>query len=84
MADRLNVTDLDFDALKANLKNFLKQQSEFSDYDFEGAGLNVLLDILAYNTHYNSYYLNKISLHYLGDIILYWFLRTSGDALKVV
>ena len=61
MADRLNVTDLDFDALKANLKNFLKQQSEFSDYDFEGAGLNVLLDILAYNTHYNSYYLNMLA-----------------------
>ena len=61
MADRLNVTDLDFDTLKTNLKNFLKQQSEFSDYDFEGAGLNVLLDILAYNTHYNSYYLNMLA-----------------------
>jgi hypothetical protein len=61
MADRLNVTDLDFDTLKANLKTFLKQQSEFSDYDFEGAGLNVLLDILAYNTHYNSYYLNMLA-----------------------
>ena len=61
MADRLNVTDLDFDTLKSNLKTFLKQQSEFSDYDFEGAGLNVLLDILAYNTHYNSYYLNMLA-----------------------
>jgi hypothetical protein len=61
MADRLNVTDLDFDELKTNLKNFLKQQTEFSDYDFEGAGLNVLLDILAYNTHYNSYYLNMLA-----------------------
>jgi hypothetical protein len=61
MADRLNVTDLDFDTLKTNLKNFLKQQTEFSDYDFEGAGLNVLLDILAYNTHYNSYYLNMLA-----------------------
>jgi len=61
MADRLNVTDLDFDTLKSNLKSFLKQQSEFSDYDFEGAGLNVLLDILAYNTHYNSYYLNMLA-----------------------
>ena len=61
MADRLNVTELDFDTLKTNLKNFLKQQSEFSDYDFEGAGLNVLLDILAYNTHYNAYYLNMLA-----------------------
>ena len=36
------------------LKNFLKQQSEFNDYDFDGSGLNVLLDVLAYNTHYNA------------------------------
>jgi hypothetical protein len=60
MANRLTVTDLDFDTIKTNLKNFLKQQSEFSDYDFEGAGLNVLMDILAYNTHYNAYYMNMI------------------------
>jgi hypothetical protein len=33
MADRLRVTELDFDAIKQNLKNFLKQQSEFTDYD---------------------------------------------------
>lgn len=61
MADRLNVSSLDFDTIKTNLKNFLKQQSEFQDYDFEGAGLNILLDILAYNTHYNSYYLNMVA-----------------------
>lgn len=61
MADRLNVTELDFDSIKSNLKTFLKQQSEFSDYDFEGAGLSVLLDILAYNTHYNAYYMNMLA-----------------------
>lgn len=61
MADRLRVTELDFDTIKTNLKNFLKQQSQFTDYDFEGAGLNVLLDILAYNTHYNAYYLNMVA-----------------------
>jgi hypothetical protein len=61
MADRLRVTELDFDAIKNNLKNFLRQQSEFSDYDFDGSGLSVLLDILAYNTHYNAYYLNMIA-----------------------
>jgi hypothetical protein len=61
MAARLQVTDLDFDTIKTNLKNFLRQQSEFTDYDFEGAGLNVLLDILAYNTHYNAYYLNMVA-----------------------
>jgi hypothetical protein len=54
MATNLNVTELDFADIKNNLKNFLKQQSEFSDYDFDGSGLNVLLDVLAYNTHYNA------------------------------
>ena len=54
MATNLNVTELDFDQIKQNLKNFLKQQSEFSDYDFDGSGLSVLLDVLAYNTHYNA------------------------------
>jgi hypothetical protein len=61
MADRLKVTELDFDTIKSNLKAFLNQQSEFTDYDFEGSGLSVLLDILAYNTHYNAYYLNMVA-----------------------
>lgn len=61
MVDRLRITELDFDTIKTNLKAFLKQQSEFSDYDFDGSGLNVLLDILAYNTHYNAYYLNMVA-----------------------
>ena len=61
MADRLRVTELDFDTIKTNLKSFLKQQSEFTDYDFDGSGLSVLLDILAYNTHYNAYYLNMVA-----------------------
>ena len=54
MATNLNVTELDFDQIKRNLKNFLKQQNEFTDHDFEGSGLNTLLDVLAYNTHYNA------------------------------
>ena len=54
MATNLNVTELDFDQIKRNLKNFLKQQTEFTDHDFEGSGLNTLLDVLAYNTHYNA------------------------------
>jgi hypothetical protein len=61
MADRLNVTDLDFDQIKSNLKTFLKQQTEFQDYDFDGSGMSVLLDVLAYNTHYNAYYLNMVA-----------------------
>lgn len=55
---RIQVGELDFDAIKLNLKNFLKGQSEFSDYDFEGSGLSTLLDVLAYNTHYNAIYNN--------------------------
>jgi hypothetical protein len=54
MATNLRVTELDFDQIKNNLKNFLRTQSEFSDFDFEGSGLSVLLDVLAYNTHYNA------------------------------
>ena len=61
MANRLRVTELDFDQIKNNLRTFLKQQSQFQDYDFEGAGLNILLDLLAYNTHYNAYYLNMVA-----------------------
>ncbi len=61
MADRLRVTELDFDSIKTNLRSFLQQQKEFSDYDFSGSGLSILLDILAYNTHYNAYYLNMVA-----------------------
>jgi len=61
MADRLRVTELDFDTIKTNLKTFLNQQSEFTDYDFDGAGLSVLIDLLAYNTHYNAYYVNMVA-----------------------
>jgi hypothetical protein len=57
----LQITDLDFNSIKNNLKNFLKNQSTFTDYDFEGSGMNVLLDLLAYNTYYNSYYMNMIA-----------------------
>tara|TARA_Y100000361_G_scaffold37487_1_gene32104 strand:- start:14519 stop:16720 length:2202 start_codon:yes stop_codon:yes gene_type:complete len=51
---QLNVTELDFASIKSNLKNFLKDQSEFSDYDFEGSGLSHIIELLAYNTHYNG------------------------------
>ena len=50
----LNVTELDFEQIKANLKNYLKTQSEFNDYDLEGSGMSILLDVLSYNTHYNA------------------------------
>lgn len=56
--NKINVSDLDFDLIKSNLKEFLKGQDQFTDYDFDGSGLSVLLDILAYNTHYNAMYTN--------------------------
>ncbi|NDB60591.1 hypothetical protein EB001_19410, partial [bacterium] len=54
----LKVADLDFFSIKNNLKNYLRSQSTFQDYDFEGSGMSVLLDILAYNTYYNAFYMN--------------------------
>lgn len=57
----LRITELDFDSIKNNLKTFLRSQDEFQDFDFEGAGMSVLLDILAYNTFYQSFYLNMVA-----------------------
>lgn len=54
----LKVSDLDFFKIKDNLKNYLRSQQQFTDYDFDGSGMSVLLDLLAYNTYYNSFYLN--------------------------
>jgi len=54
MAVNSNVTELDFDQIKNGLKTYLSSQSKYNDYDFEGSGMSVLLDILAYNTHYNA------------------------------
>ena len=56
--NKIQTTELDFDGIKTSLKNFLRGQQRFSDYDFEGSGLNILLDVLAYNTHFNALYLN--------------------------
>ena len=58
---KLQVTELDFDDIKNNLKTYLKGQSEFSDYNFEGSGLSVLIDTLAYNTHYLGMNANMLS-----------------------
>ena len=55
---KLEISQLNFDAIKANLKRFLSNQNTFKDYDFEGSGMAVLLDLLAYNTHYLSYNAN--------------------------
>ena len=55
---KMNITELDFDGIKSNLKTYLKGQTEFTDFDFEGSGMTVLLDTLAYNTHYSAFMAN--------------------------
>ena len=59
-SNKLNITDLEFDGIKSNLITFLKNQTQFQDYDFEGSGMSVLIDLLAYNTHYMGYYANML------------------------
>lgn len=61
MAEKLVVTELEFEAIKASLKSFLQTQSTFIDYNFEGSGLSVLINLLAYNTYYNAYYINMLA-----------------------
>lgn len=55
------LTQLDFTEYKNSLKTYLKEQEEFKDYDFDGSNLSVMLDILAYNTYQNAFYLNMVS-----------------------
>ncbi|MAM98150.1 MAG: hypothetical protein CL701_06230, partial [Chloroflexi bacterium] len=58
---KLNISELDFTKIKENLSGFLTSQSEFVGYNFSGSSFDVLLDIMAYNTHYNSYYANMVA-----------------------
>ena len=60
-SNKFVVSDLDFDTIKSNLKAFLQDQPEFSDYNFEGSGFAVLLDTLAYNTHYLGFNANMVA-----------------------
>lgn len=68
------IAELDPADIKNNLKNYLRSQSEFTDYDFEGSGMNILLDLLAYNTHYMSFYMNMLGAEAFHDSAQ---LRTS-------
>ena len=61
VSSKLEVSELDFDTIKTNLRNFLSDQNEFADYNFDASALSVLLDLLAYNTHYNAFYLNMVA-----------------------
>ena len=58
---KLRLSELDFDQLRSNFKSFLNTQDEFKDYDTSGSAISVLLDLLAYNSHLNSFYLNMVA-----------------------
>ena len=58
---KLSPTELDFDLIKAELKRYLKSQDEFTEYDFEGSAMNVLMDVLSYNTHMNAFMANMMA-----------------------
>ena len=57
----IQIADLDFSNIKRNFIQFLQSQDTLKDYNFEGSTMSVLLDVLAYNTHYNSFYLNMVA-----------------------
>jgi hypothetical protein len=59
--NNLRVDELNFEGIKTNFKKYLQSQDQFRDYNFDGAGISVLLDLLAYNTYYNSFYLNMVA-----------------------
>lgn len=57
----IQMTDLDFNNIKTNLRTYLQSQDTLKDYNYEGSALSTLLDILAYNTQYNAFYLNQVA-----------------------
>ena len=73
----LQVSELDYDQIRSNLKTFLSNQDQLKDYDFDGSAMSVLLDVLAYNTHYNSFYLNMIGNEMFLDTAQQW-IGTGG------
>ena len=67
---KIEITDLDFDTVKSNFKSFLSQQTNFTDYNFEGSGMSVLMDLLAYNTHYMAFHANMLANEMFIDTAL--------------
>ena len=61
MAKNINISELDFNSIKNSITNYMAADETFSDYSFEGSALSSLTDLLAYNTYYNSFYLNMIA-----------------------
>ena len=85
MATTIQSTDLDFDTIKTRLKDYFKKQNEFNDYDFEAAGLSNLLDVLAYNTHFNGLIANfAINESFLNTAQLRSSIISHAEALGYV
>lgn len=63
----ISLSSLDFDTLKQNFKDYLKTQDVFKDYNFDGSNINVLLDVMSYNSYLNSFYLNMIASEMFMD-----------------
>ena len=59
--NNLRIDELNFEGIKTNFKRYLQAQDQFRDYNFDGSGMSVLLDMLAYNTYYNSFYMNMVA-----------------------
>ena len=56
----ISVTDLDFDSIKSSIKTYISSKPEFTDYDFEGSTISLLLDLLSYNTYQNAFYTSMV------------------------
>lgn len=85
MATTIKSTDLDFDTIKNKLKDYIKSKDEFADYDFEGAALSNLLDVLAYNTHFNGLIANfAINESFLNTAQLRSSVVSHAEALGYV
>ena len=65
-----NITELDFSSIKDSLKTYMKDNGVLSDYNYEGSAISTLLDVLAYNTQYNAYYLNMVANEMFMDTAL--------------
>lgn len=65
-----NITELDFGSIKSSLINYMKDNGVLNDYNYEGSAISTLLDVLAYNTQYNAYYLNMIANEMFLDTAL--------------
>lgn len=81
----LKYNNLDFNEIKQNLKDFLKSQDQFKDFNFDGTSISILLDVLAYNTAYNGFYLNMLSSEmFLDSASLYASVASRAKHLGYV